>query len=456
MRRIAVVGGGITGLAAAFEVTRNARDAHVVLFESGDRVGGKIRTSRVAGHPVDEGADAFLVRVPDAVELCNELELTDTLVAPAAREAFIYVDGVLRRLPGAQLMGVPTDLEALATSGILSPAGLDRARDDLTSTAPPLRGDASIGAVIRPRLGDEVYERLVGPLVGGINAGDADALSIRACAPQIAAAAERGGSLIAAARALRSEASVDPTAAIFNAPRDGMGAIVDRLAKVLGASVRTSSPVRRLQPEGTRWRLDADPEPFDGVVLATPAATTARLVDHAAIAASLGAIETVSVVMVTLALRRDRVAHPLDGSGFLVPERSGVPDGSGGIVTACSFASTKWAHLGDDDVAILRVSAGRERDTRAVEMSDQVLVETVTGELRSAIGLSGEPDEVRVTRWHDAFPQYRPGHLERVAEIDAHLTTELPGIEVACAALRGVGVPARIREGREAARRVTA
>ncbi|MCB0977991.1 MAG: protoporphyrinogen oxidase [Acidimicrobiales bacterium] len=446
MRRVAVIGAGLTGLSAAYEANRVAPDAEVVVFEASDRPGGRVRTTAFAGHLVDEGADAFLVRVPDAVELCEELGLGDELVAPAQRTAFIRVDGKLRRLPSEQLLGVPTDLDALAASGIVTAAGVEVARRDLEAAHEPLRGDAPIGEVIRERLGDEVHERLVAPLIGGINAGDADHLSIRACAPQLAAAAEQGGSLVAAAARMRARSSADPSRPVFNAPRGGMGVVIDRLTKAVEAEIRTSTPVRSLQRDGTRWTLDADPEPFDRVIVTTPAPVAASLLGRSEATGLLAAIPLVSVVMTTLAVRRERIDHPLDGSGFL------VVGPAEGIITACSFSSSKWDHLSNPDNVVLRVSAGRDGDQQALSMSDAELTRTIEAELADMIGMHGQASEVRVTRWVDAFPQYRPGHVELVAEIEATVSSDLPGVAVAGAAMHGLGVPACIGQGRMTAR----
>lgn len=429
--RVAVVGGGMTGLCAAYEARLRGHD--VVVHEAGERPGGKLLTTPLAGRMVDEGADAFLARFPDAVELCRELGIEGELVSPASGVAYLYVDGALRPMPRGTVLGVPTDLSLADQSGILSrpvahrPAPRPLAADE----------DPSVGSVVRAQFGDEVLERMVDPLIGGINAGDSDRLSIRAVAPQLATAAERDRDLLAGLKALHP-ASIDGPP--FYSPRGGMGALVDALLGALGAlgvEVRTCSAVSDLEA------LDAD-----AILLATPGWVTAELVRQSApgAAALLGAIRYASVAVVSIAVDRASVVHPLEGSGFLVPRSEGL------LLTACSWATSKWSHLArDDGLVVMRASAGRIGDTRAEDLNDTALVERLLRDLSTTMGTDLDPHEVRVSRWPRGFPQYEPGHLTRVEEIERSIANALPRVRVAGAALRGLGVPACIRQGREAA-----
>jgi oxygen-dependent protoporphyrinogen oxidase len=450
---LAVVGGGISGLAAAW--TGMQQGADVVVLEAADAPGGKLRTSPVAGIEIDEGADAFLARVPEAVRLCRELGLGDDLVSPATGAAYVWTDGALRRLPPEQLLGVPTDLDAVAASGILSAAGVERARADLTAPDDAPSGDEAIGALVRRRLGDEVLDRLVAPLLGGIWAGDCDLLSLRVAAANLAAARDRDASLIRGAAALRAEA-VEQGAAdspVFLAPRGGMVQLVDALAECLGERLRCGALVSRLQPDGVGWRLagsDAGgpaahhglPVLADRVVLATPAYETARLLASLApeVAAFLSGIDHASVVLTVLVVPREGIDHPLDGSGFLVPQSSGR------LLTACSWMTSKWAHLGvDPSTVIVRASAGRAGDERALAATDEELVAALVADLRDTIGLHAPPTAVRVSRWERSFPQPRPGHLDALATAERALAERAPGLTMAGGWGLGVGIPACIR-----------
>lgn len=471
---LAVVGGGISGLAAAWEGVR--RGASVVVVEAGDEVGGKLRTTPLGDRPVDESADAFLARVPDAVELCRELGLATDLVSPAVGSAYVWSEGALRRLPAEQLLGVPTDLDAVAASGILTPAGIERAAGDLALPADAPAGDESVGALVRRRLGDEVLDRLVAPLIGGIWAGNCDALSLLTAAPSLAAARDRAGepSLVRAAAAARAEALAAAAAAgdvpVFLAPAGGMGALADALRDALGDRIRTGTAVTALsaltggdgagdggggfgRARGGRWRLEPLGIEAGTVVVATPAFAAAPLVTpHAPLAGKvLGDIEHASVVLVGLVVPRDGIDRELDGSGYLVPHSAGR------LLTACSWVSSKWAHhAGDGSTVVLRASAGHAGDDRALRMDDDALVTAMLADLADTMALRAAPLAVRVTRWPRSFPQPRPGHLDEVAAAEADLAARAPGLAATGAWARGVGIPACIKGARSAAARLLA
>lgn len=435
--KVAVVGGGISGLAAAWELSSDPA-TEVTVFEASDRPGGKIRTSSFAGRAVDEGADAFLRRVPDALQLCDEIGLTD-LVAPAHGRAMVWVDGALRPLPGGLVLGVPARFDELAESGILTHWGLARALAEPELEGEPLVGDTSIGSLISRRYGNEVAQRLVGPLLGGINAGSIDDMSLDAVVPQLAAAAHRSTSLTTAlAESLAAttggaEGAMPP---VFAAPPNGMSELVDHLVAALagrGVTIRTHHPVTELPAH-------------DGIVITTPADVAARLVapQSERAAAVLSDIEFASVVFTTLAFRRADIPGDLDASGFLVPRDAGL------TVTAASWSSTKWDRLAGDPV-ILRVSMGHANDAEAIDLSDDEVLRRIASDLATTMGITAAPVEHRITRYPNGFPQYAVGHLDRIAELEDALRGDAPHLAVCGMAHRGVGIPACIREARAAA-----
>lgn len=479
--RVVVVGAGISGLACAHRIAERRPDLEVVVLEASERTGGKIRTTPFAGRLVDEAADAFLARVPAAVALARELGLAGQFVTPAVRRAFVYRHRTLHPFPEGQVLGVPIDLDLLRASGVISAAGVERAALDLTLPGglpgePAPGEDESVGSLVRRRLGDEVFEALVGPLLSGVNAGDADQLSVQAGAPQFAAAVRDQPSLIAGLRAQRDAAlaaGADPNAPVFYGLHDGSQGLTDALVAALPAgSVRTGVAVHAVAPsDGGGFNLvtslDHDHIPLhaDAVVLATPAFATAPLLHDLQpdIAADLAAIEWSSVVMVTLAVPRAAVDHPLDGSGFL------VAGGEDLTMTACSFSSSKWAHLGPvpgadpaspADTVLLRVSAGRHPDASALERTDDDLVATIHRELAEAIGLDAgltfDPTTARVTRWRDALPQYRPGHQARTRAWRDGLAGAWPGLWLTGASFDGLGIPACIGDAERVAADVAA
>jgi len=447
---VAVVGGGITGLSAAWTLAGAAR---VVLLEASEHLGGKVRTEEVGGQPVDVGPDAFLARVPDAVDLCRAVGLGDDLVAPATGRAFIWSRGRLRPFPKGLVLGVPSALGPLARSGLLSPRGLLRAAFDRVLPSSPATGDRSVGDLVTARLGREVLERVVDPLLGGIHAGDSRELSLATTAPQLVSAAARSRSLM---RGLATQAGRGTVVSgpVFLSLSSGLGSLVERLRADLvgqGVDVRMACPVRRLQRVGDSWRLGtpAGVVDADAVVLAVASPVAARLVASQAPgpAAELEGIDYASVVVVTLAYPASGVPHPLDGSGFLVPRTEGR------LMTACTWSSSKWPHLARPGRVLLRVSAGRWGDDRALAMTDGALVDRLHAELAEALGLHARPLAARVTRWPGAFPQYRVGHLDRLARIEAGLAA-LPGLVVGGAPYRGIGLPACVAQGRRAAEAV--
>jgi len=446
------VGGGISGLAAAWELRA---DAAVTVVEASGRLGGKLATSEVAGRAVDEGAESFLARVPDAVGLVRELGLGDRLAYPATASAWVWTRGRLRALPARTLLGVPADLRTLGRSRVLSWPGLLRAMADLGRTGGRFGADQAVGAFVGRRLGREVVERLVDPLLGGVYAGRADELSVAATMPALAAAAARGGSLVRAAR--RGLAAAPSAGPVFATLAGGLGALPTVLGARLAAEgvvVRTGHPVRELaRTSDGGWRLvlgdgtaGGERLDADAVILALPAAPAARLLRplFPSVAAGVAGIDYASVAIVTLAYPKGAAARAT-GSGFLVPAVDHR------LIKAATFASAKWAHLAGE-LAVIRCSVGRYGDVGDLQRDDADLVAGAADDLAAAIGAS-RPVESRVSRWGGALPQYTVGHLDRVTRIRAGLAG-LSGIAVCGAAYDGVGIAACIRSGRSAGRAV--
>lgn len=457
MARVVVVGAGIAGLSCAFDLITHDPSLDVMLLEADDRVGGKIHTTPFAGLAVDEAADAFLARVPWAHELCAELDLASELTSPATNRAYLYSYGALRRIPTDNVLGVPLDLDALAESGIVSVRAVARARQDLERSTDAVtdrlgeRGeDESIGALIRRRLGDEINDRVVDPLIGGIYAGSTDQLSLESTAPILAGAAALDGSLIRALR--RSRVSSANTTPVFYSHPRGVGYITDELRRRLGSRVQLSMPVRAIERDGSGYQVHtaSAATAADAVVIATPTYdASALLTTIASPAAKLCAqIDYSSVVLIAIAVGKHTVEHPLDGSGFLVPKCENR------FITACSWSSSKWAHLASDRHAILRVSTGHIDNQNALSLDDDALVSSALVDLHEIMGKFGEPAEVRISRWPRSFPQYRPGHRAHTSAIHDALTEHAPRVVVAGAAYGGIGIPATIHQARESAERV--
>lgn len=441
-RRIAVVGAGITGAAAAHRLVTASADVvdEVVLFERDDRIGGRIDGGPFAGvESVDSGADAFLARIPDAVELAQEVGLADELVHPAPVGAAVWYDG-LHDIPDGLVLGVPGNPIALARSRLLSWRG--KARAAIEPLLPRSATDHdSIGRYVRARFGDEVHERLVDALIGSIYAADTDRFSLSEV-PQLASLAEERSLLLAARRtARRSAGTASATAApLFATPRRGMNSLVAATIEsfeAAGGSLRsgTDAHVRRI---GDRW--DVGGEPFHAVVCTQPADRLTSSIDDSVALSDAALGDRADVVMVTLHVAGDEFASRLHGrSGYLVPkpvQRN---------VTAVSFASQKWPHWTPPGGGqILRVSLGRD-GAPVLQLDDEQIVARVLDDLEHHLGIGFSPREVRVTRWPGAFAQYRPHHRRRVAELRARLG---PGLFVAGSSYDGIGIPACVRSGR--------
>lgn len=447
---VVVVGGGIAGLSAAHRLIQIG-GPRVTLLEADDRLGGKIRTEPLAGRALDVGPEVLLTRQPAALALCRELGLADDLVAPRAERAFIWLDR-LRPLPPRLLAGVPDGAATVIRSGILSPAGVVRAGLDLILPATPVREDVSIGQLVRSRLGNEVLERLIDPLLGGIHAGRCDELSVRATAPQLEAALRTNRSLVRGLRALAGGAT--PSGPLFMTLRGGLGELVDALRERLEpVQVSMSTTVAGIEPlAGGSLRVvlaTGPPIEADHVILATPAFAAADVLDAACPAASreLRGIDYASVATVALAYAPGSVTLPPGASGLLVPPSQPR------TITASTWSSAKWAHLGGGPV-LIKCAVGRAGNRDALDLPDDELLARVRADLASAAGVRAEPLETRIVRFPQALPQYRVGHVARIARIDAALAA-LPGVQLAGAGYRGVGVAACIADGAAAAARVT-
>jgi protoporphyrinogen/coproporphyrinogen III oxidase len=445
MSRFVVVGAGVTGLTAAYRLTQAGHD--VTVLEASEIIGGKLRTTPFAGAPaVDEGADVFLARVPWATELCQELGLGDDLISPAASSASVWWDGRMHPIPTGLVLGVPAGLGGLARSRLLSPRGKVAAA--LEPLRRPRDAHDNVGTLIRARFGDEVLERLVDPLLGGINAGDCDQLSLAASAPQLETAAKDHRSLLLGLRRNRPRT----TGPIFFSPRQGMAAIPQALATHLH-DVRSSTPVRSLAQDGGGWRIETDTHSLraDGVLLAVPAFVAADLLANLSPAATTGlrGIDHASVVMVTLAFPSAAFEHLPEGAGYLVPkpqQRS---------VTAVSVGTAKWPAWRVDDQVILRVSVGRYGTEAVTHGDDPTVLQRALDDIRPALGLRSDPTAHRITRWDRAFPQYRPGHVGHILTIRKTLASDVPHLHVAGAGFDGIGIAACIRQGNEVASTMT-
>lgn len=460
---VVVVGAGVAGLTTARHLLRELPLARVTVLESSPRTGGKLRLGEIAGQQVDLGAEAMLNRRPEAVGLAREVGLGDAIVYAATTSAGVWSRGAVRPLPRT-IMGVPTDLAAVADSGITSRRGVHRARLERAMRTADVTRDVGVGMLVSRRIGPEMRDRLVEPLLGGVYAGRADELSLHATVPQLVPAIAEHGSLLAAAAAVAAASAAKAGGVdgepepVFAGIDGGVGRLTVALEEALlraGGVVRCNTTVRDITRVGSGFRLVVGPAiapevlAADAVVVAAPAAPAARMLRSMSpvAAAELGGIEYASMAVVTLAYPASAgAAADLVGSGFLVPPVDGHQ------VKAATYSSRKWGWLGDD-LLVVRCSIGRYGDERQLHRDDGELVRLAAAELEEAVGLRGPVIDGVVTRWGGALPQYAVGHLDRVRRIEDAVAA-VPGLEVCGAAYDGLGIPACIASADAAATRV--
>jgi protoporphyrinogen/coproporphyrinogen III oxidase len=453
-RRVAVLGGGVAGLAAAHRLTELAPEVEVVLVEARDRLGGTIETERSGGFTIEGGADSMITEKPWAVALCERLGFASRLIGTreGERRTFVVHAGRLEPLPDGFLLLAPTSLAPLARSRIFSWAGKLRMALDLV--IPRGRGgDESLAAFVRRRLGREALERVAQPLVGGIYTADPERLSLAATMPRFLEIERRHRSLILGLRrgATGGQGGAGARYSLFVAPDEGMGAFVAAIAARLPeGAVRLRAPVPGLARVGERWRLTAGGEPItaDALVVATPAHVAATLLGphDAPLGRALDEIDYASSATVTLGYRTADLP-PLRGFGFVVPaiERRSL--------LACTYASRKFAGRAPEGHDLVRGFVGGALRPELGGLADDALVGLVRDELRTLVGVTASPELVRLRRYPRAMPQYDVGHLDRVAAIERRAAL-LPRVVLAGAAYRGVGVPDCVRSGEAAAEAV--
>ena len=459
MKRIAIIGGGISGLSAAYRLEK-ARAAGIpveyTLLESSARVGGSISSEQVEGCMVEAGPDSFLTEKPWAAALCKELGLGDEIIGSndAHRKTYIVVHGKLVPMPDGLMFMVPTKLVPTALSSLFSWSTKVRMARELLHPPRPMVGDETVGELVERHFGAEVVDRLADPLLSGVYGGDANKLSARAVLPRFVEMEEKYGSLsramLAAHNKMAATPRTQPARPLFSSLKNGMQQMVDAIvARLSPEAIKPGSRVRGIYPHNGGWRLAvelADDSYYDAVVLATPANVAGALLEPVdpELANDLLGITYSSSVTVALGYYMDQLKHLPPGFGFLVPRSEGTR------MLACTFVHNKFPHRAPPNKGLLRCFLGGARDEAVLSLSDDELLDAVRQELKRFIKLDVNPIFARVYRWRGAMAQYESGHIARVDRIEKRMR-DMAGLALAGNAFHGIGVPDCVRSGQQAA-----
>src|SRR5687768_5143744 len=442
---VAVIGAGVSGLAAAYELRKRKRS--VIVLEREQRPGGIVMSERVGEFIVDAGPDALLVQKPAAVALCNELGIGDRLIpTKLPRTAYVLRDGDLHPLPSASVLGFPTRLKPLFKSSLFGLNAKFRMAAELVIPRATGLRDESIAAFVRRRFGAEAVTYIAEPLLAGIHAGDVERLSMRALFPRLVDAEARAGSVI---KAFRSEPRPVNTDGVFRSFPNGIEELIDGLMKAVPKeSVRCASNVTRID-EGDGFTIHVAGRPSikaGAVILAIPAFAAADLIRplDAVLSAACASIRYLSTATVVFAFPRDAVRHDLRGTGFVVPKAEGIS------ITAGAWISSKWPYRAPDGQALLRAFLGGARDPEVLSKTDAELTNAALGDLTKILGIRGLPIMTRVYRWNRSSPQQEVGHADLMQHVETRLAAHR-GLFVSAAGFRGVGIPDCIADARKTA-----
>ncbi|MCD7034870.1 protoporphyrinogen oxidase [Metabacillus sp. GX 13764] len=457
MKKTIIIGGGLTGLSAAFYLEKEAKEKglplSIDLIESSPRLGGKIQTVSKDGYVIERGPDSFLERKASAPELMKDLGIEDQLVNNAVGRSYVLVKDELHSIPAGAVMGIPTQVAPFITSGLFSLPGKLRAAGDFVLPAGKAKGDQSLGMFFRRRLGNEVVENLIEPLLSGIYAGDIDKLSLMTTFPQFYQVEQEHRSLILGMKKTTPKNTQKHLPkrkkGIFQTLTSGLESIVPAFEEKLSlTSIHKGNKVQKLEKlEDGRYSVllsDGASIQADTVILAVPHAAAASLMKDEQAFAYFKKMPSTSVATAALAFPKDAVKMDKEGTGFVISRNSDY------TITACTWTHKKWPHTAPPDKAVLRAYVGKPGHEAIVDQSDDEIVKVVMEDLRKVMDISAEPEMAVVTRWKEAMPQYNVGHKQKIAEIKEEVKKKYPGLYLAGASYEGIGLPDCIDQGMQA------
>ncbi|HLS07776.1 protoporphyrinogen oxidase [Lentibacillus sp.] len=455
MKKILIVGGGITGLSAAFylqkEINEKGLPYEVKLVEKGSRLGGKIKTTRRNGFVIEQGPDSFLSRKQPGVKLVRELGLSDQLVRNGTGQSYVLVNNKLHEIPKGSYMGVPVRIRPFLFSGIFSPAGKLRAGMDFLLPRGKT-GDQSLGGFFRRRFGDELVENLIEPLLSGIYAGNLDDMGIMATFPNFYQLEQEHRSLIKGLQNTMPEKKKQKKSSgkkqgMFFSFKNGLETLVERLEEVLGDTVSLGVGVDHVEKKEHGYHVllsNGDVYKADAVVMATPHYTLPKIFSQYDLFNEFRDIPATSVANVAMAFDESAIKKDIDGTGFVVSRNSDFQ------ITACTWTHKKWPNAAPEGKALVRCYVGRPDDQSVVHLSNVEMTEMVLNDLNQTMNITEKPEFSVISRWTNAMPQYTVGHTERVAKVREDIRRELPGVFLAGSSYEGVGIPDCIGQGEQA------
>ncbi|MBB5173224.1 protoporphyrinogen oxidase [Texcoconibacillus texcoconensis] len=465
-RKIAVIGAGITGLSAAYYAVKEAKQqglgVEVTVFEAGDRVGGKIHTDYTDDFIIELGPDSFLARKTSAANLAEEIGIDGELIRNQTGQSYILHGDTLHPMPGGSIMGVPTQLGPFASTKLLSPSGKVRAAGDLFLPRTMKDGrDQSLGTFFRKRLGNEVVDRLIEPLLSGIYAGNIDNMSLQSTFPNFQSLEDKYRSLILGMKSSMNRGGQTSKAkgtgqkqGMFFSFTGGLQSFADAIADTLPEeSLRLQTVIERVGRTDGGYLLsieNADDVYVDDVIMTTPHYVNASLLPSFSKREMLQDIPATSVATVALAFPKSAVKQDIDGTGFIVAKTGDY------TITACTWTHKKWSHAAPEDYALLRAYVGHAGNEDIVFEEDETMIDVVLNDLRKIMDIDCEPEFYRIKRWKNAMPQYTVGHKDRMKEMKETLEKEYPNLEMTGASFAGIGLPDCINQGAEAARKILA
>ncbi|MFD3447276.1 protoporphyrinogen oxidase [Microbacteriaceae bacterium 4G12] len=456
-QKVVIIGGGIAGLTAAYylqkEIRENQLPIQTVIIEASGKLGGKIQTVRRDGFVIERGPDSFLERKASAGRLAKEVGLGDQLVNNTAGKSYVLVNNKLHGIPSGSMMGIPTQIKPFLFSGLFSPLGKLRAGFDFVLPRSKAVSDQSLGHFFRRRLGSEVVENLIEPLLSGIYAGDIDQMSLMSTFPQFYQVEQKHRSIVLGMKTLAPKTSkTSATKGIFQTLDTGLQSLVEAVEERLEeGTVLNSTRVERIAKteEGYKLLLSNGKElEADAVIIATPHRTLPTMLSQYKEFQFFRTIPSTSVANVALAFSEDAITRDIDGTGFVVSRNSDF------TITACTWTHKKWPHTTPKGKVLLRCYVGRPGDEAVVDQTDEELVAAILEDLKKTMDIDAAPEFTVISRWKDAMPQYTVGHKERMASIQSFMEKELPGVCIAGSSYAGSGLPDCIDQGEAAVKKV--